>query len=158
MYMAKNKDKIFINKNVRYKGKKVPIFDRINRIKTDLKEQMPEIEEDRLLSMMSHIRNYFYGKLYYGRRNVPENIKRKRELTKNEKFVLDYLLKNELNPSPTYRWFIACRMPSDIIEKLQKGKLSFRRAFLIADNRKKSKLSNTGLLMMEEINNTVSSL
>jgi hypothetical protein len=49
-------------------------------------------------------------------------------------------------------------MPSDIIEKLQKGKLSFRRAFLIADNRKKSKLSNTGLLMMEEINNIVSSL
>jgi hypothetical protein len=158
MYMAKNKDKVFINKNVRYKGKKVPIFDRINRIKSDIKELLPEIEEDKFLSMMSHVRNYFYGNLHYGRRGVPENIKRKRELTANEKIILDYLLKNNLSPATTYRWFIACRMPSDIIEKLQKGKLSFRRAFLIADNRKKSKLSSTGLLMMEEINNIVSSL
>jgi len=49
-------------------------------------------------------------------------------------------------------------MPSDIKEKLQKGKISFRKAFLIADNRKKSKMSSTGLLMIEEINNLVSSL
>ena len=158
MYMAKNKDKVFINKNVRYKGKKVPIFDRINRIKSDIKELLPEIEEDKFLSMMSHVRNYFYGNLHYGRRGIPENIKRKRELTANEKIILDYLLKNELSPATTYRWFIACRMSSDIVDKLQKGKLSFRRAFLIADNRKKSKLSSTGLLMMEEINSIVSSL
>jgi len=156
--MAKNKEKVFINKNVRYKGKKVPIFDRINRIKSDIKELLPEIEEERFLSMMSHVRNYFYGNLHYGRRGIPENIKRKRELTSNEKIILDYLLKSNLSPATTYRWFIACRMPSDIVEKLQKGKLSFRRAFLIADNRKKSKLSSTGLLMMEEINNIVSSL
>ena len=155
--MAKNKNKVFINKNVRYKGKKVPIFDRINRIKSDIKELLPEIEEDKFLSMMSHCKNYYYGRLFYGRANKPENQK-KRDLTANEKIILNYLLENKLSPATTYRWFIACRMPSNIVDKLQKGKLGFRRAFLFADNRKKSKLSNTGLLMMEEINNTVSSL
>jgi len=154
--MAKNKDKVFINTKVRYKGKKILIFDRINRIKNDLIELLPEIEEDKFLLMMSHVRNFFYGNLYYGRRNSPN--KKKRKLTANEKIVLDYLLKNHLNPSTTYRWFIACRMPSDIKEKLEKGKISFRKAFLIADNRKKSKMSSTGLLMIEEINNLVSSL
>ena len=68
------------------------------------------------------------------------------------------MLKHNLNPSTTYRWFIACRIPSDIKDKLKQGKISFRKAFLIADNRKKSKMSNTGLLMIEEINNIVSSL
>jgi hypothetical protein len=158
MYMTKSGDKTHINTKVRYKGKKIPIFDRINLIKNDLKGLIPEIEEDKFLSMMSHIRNYYYGKLHYGRRSNPENIKRKRELTTNEKIILDYLLKNGLNPSTTYRWFIACRLPSDIKKKLQDGKVSFKKAFLIANNRKKSKLSNEGLLMMEEINNIVSSL
>jgi len=158
MYMAKSGDKVHINTKVRYKGKKIAIFDRINLIKNDLKELIPEIDEDKFLSMMSHIRNFYYGKLHYGRRNNPENLNRKRDLTANEKIVLDYLLKNNLNPSTTYRWFVACRLPSDIKEKLKDGKVSFKKAFLIADNRKKSKLSNEGLLMMEEINNIVVSL
>lgn len=156
--MQRNNNQVFINKNVRYKGKKIPIFDRINRIKNDLKELIPEIDEDRFLAMMSHIKNKHYGKLHYGRRSIKENEQRKRELTINEKIVYDYLLKNNLNPSTTYRWFVACRMPSDVKEKLNQGKISFKKAQMIADNRKKSKLSNTGLLMMEEINNVVLSL
>ena len=158
MYMNKNNNQTFINKNVRYKGKKISIWDRINRIKNDLKELLPEIEEDKFLSMASHVRNFYYGKLHYGRRNNPENKKRKRELTEAEKILLDYYMKNNLNPSTTYRWFIACRLPSDVKDKLQKGQVSFKKAMLIADNRKKSKLSNTGLLMIEEINNVVRSL
>ena len=158
MYMAKNGDKTFVNTRVRYRGKKIPIFDRINIIKNDLKALIPEVDEDKFLSMMSHIRNFFYGKLHYGRRNIKGNLDRKRDLTDNEKIILDYMLKNKLNPSTTYRWFVACRLPQDVIEKLRQGKVSFRKAFLIADNRKKSKLSNDGLLMMEEINNIVRSL
>lgn len=158
MYMNKNNNNVFINKKVRYKGKKIPIFDRINQIKSDLKELLPEIEENKFLSMLSHIRNFHYGNLHYGRRNTSGNEKRKRALTNNEKIVYDYLLKNNLNPSTTYRWFVACRLPSDIKEKLQKGQVSFKKAMLIADNRKKAKLSNQGLLMIEEINNVVSSL
>jgi len=158
MYMNKTGDQVFVNKNVRYKGKKIPIWDRINRIRNDLKVLLPEIEEDKFLLMASHVRNFFYGKLHYGRRGIKENIEKKRELTKAEKVLLQYYMKNNLNPSTTYRWFVACRLPSDIKSKLQKGQVSFKKAMLIADNRKKSKLSNTGLLMIEEINNIVQSL
>jgi len=158
MYMSKVNNHVFINKNGRYKGKKIAIFDRINRIKKNLKELIPEVDEDKFLSMLSHIRNFYYGKLDYGRRGVKENQNRKRELTANEKIVYDYMLKNKLNPSTTYRWFIACRLPSDVKDKLQKGQISFKKAMIINDNRKKSKMSNKGLLMMEEINNIVTSL
>jgi len=158
MYMSKVNNTVFINHRVRYKGKKVNIFDRINSMRNDLKELLPEISEDKFLSMMSHIRNFHYGKLYYGKRTIPDNLKRKRELTEAERIVYDYLIKNNLNPSTTYRWFVACRIPSDIKEKLEQGKLSFKKAFLISDNRKKSKLSNNGLLMIEEINNIIRSI
>ena len=157
MYMNKIDNRVFINRRVRYKGKKIAIFDRINAIKKDLTAIIPEVDEDRFLSMLSHIKNFYYGKLHYGR-NKPENQKRKRELTTNEKIVYDYMLKNKLNPSTTYRWFVACRMPADIKDKLQNGKISFTKAQLISDNRRKSKMSNTGLLMMEEINNVVGCL
>lgn len=158
MYMNKNNNQVFINHRVRYNGRKINLFDRINIMKNDLKELLPEIEEDKFLSMASHVRNFFYGKLHYGRRAIPENLKKKKELTTNEKVLLDYYLKNHINPSTAYRWFVACRIPSDLKEKLSQGKVSFKKAFLIADNRKKSKLSNTGLLMIEEINNVVRSL
>lgn len=158
MYMGKVNDKVFINHRVRFKGRKVNLFDRINTIKSDLKELLPEIEEDKFLSMASHVRNFYYGKLHYGRRAIPENLSKKRELTEAEKILLDYYLKNDINPSTAYKWFVGCRIPSDLKEKLAKGKVSFKKAYLIADNRKKSKLSNTGLIMMEEINNIVRSL
>lgn len=158
MYMAKTKDGVFINENVRFQGKKISLFDRINKIKNDTKELLPEIDESKFLAMASHVRNFYYGKLHYGRRAVPENLNRVRELTPAEKILLDYYLKNNINPSTAYRWFVACRIPSDIKEKLALGKVSFKKAFQIADNRKKAKLSNAGLLMMEEINNIVRSL
>ena len=108
--------------------------------------------------MFSHVRNFFYGKLYYGRRAVPENKQRKRELTGAETILLDYMMKNKLNPSTTYRWMIACRIPADIKEKLAKGQVSFVKAMQISANRKKVRESNIGLMMIEEINNIVRSL
>lgn len=110
--MAKHKGKIFINTKIREKGKKINIFDKVNRIKKDLKGLLPEVEEDKIIPMFSHIRNFFYGKLHYGRRNVPENIQRKRKLTKAETILLDYMMRNDLNPSTTYRWMIACVVAS----------------------------------------------
>ena len=156
--MAKNGDKTFINTNIREKGKKVNIFDKVNQIKKDLKGLLPEIEEDKIIPMFAHIRNFFYGNLHYGRRNVPENKKRKRNLTEAERVLYDYMLKNDLNPSTTYRWMIACRVPADIKEKLAKGQISFRKAMQIAANRKRVRESNSGLLMMENINNILRSL
>ena len=158
MYMAKNKDKIFINTQIREKGKKINIFDKVNQIKKDLKGLLPEIEEDKIIPMFSHIRNFFYGNLHYGRRENPENRKRKRPLTEAERVLYDYMLKNDLNPSTTYRWMIACRVPADIKEKLGKGQISFRKAMQIAANRKRVRESNSGLLMMENINNIIRSL
>ena len=156
--MQKNKDKIFINTQIRENGKKVNIFDKVNKIRIDLKSLLPEVEEDKIIMMFSHVRNFFYGKLYYGRREVPENKLRKRELTKAETILLDYMMKNKLNPSTTYRWMIACRVPADIKEKLAKGQVSIMKAMQISANRKRVRESNTGLMMIEEINNIVRSL
>ena len=156
--MAKNKDKIFINTQIREKGKKINIFDKVNQIRSDIKSLLPEIEEHKIIPMFSHIRNFFYGNLYYGRQNIPENKQRKRELTKAETILLDYMMKNKLNPSTTYRWMIACRVPADIKEKLAKGQVSIMKAMQISANRKRVRESNTGLIMIEEINNIVRSL
>lgn len=156
--MAQNNDKIYVNYRIRDKRKKINIFDKVNSIKQDIRQLIPEIEDNKLLPMLSHIRQFQYGKLHYGRRAIKENLSRKRELTSNEKIVYDYMLKNNLNPSTTYRWFIACRVPEDIREKLEQGKISQRKAIMIADNRKKAKMSNIGLLMIEEIKNIVGSL
>lgn len=158
MYMAKHNGKIFINTNIRENGKKINIFDKTNRIKKDLKELIPELEGDKLLASLSHIRNFYYKKLHYGKVSNPENKKRKRKLTTIEKIILNYMLKNNLNPSTTYRWFIAIRVPDDIKDKLAKGQLSVRKAMQISANRLRVRESNTGLLMIEEINNVVRSL
>jgi len=156
--MAKNKGIVYINQRIRENGKKINIFDKVNQIKKDLKELFPEIEDDKIIPMFSHIKNFYYGKLYYGRHSNPENKKRKRNLTPSEIVLYDYLLKNNLNPSTTYRWMIACRIPSDIKTKLANGEISYKKALQIANNRIRVKESNTGLLMMEEINNIVRSL
>ena len=156
--MSKNNDQIFINTHIRENGKKVNIFNKVAQIKEDLKTLFPEIEEDKIIPMFSHVRNFFYGNLYYGRRNVPENKMRKRNLTQAETVLYDYMLRNNLNPSTTYRWMIACRVPADIREKLAHGQISCKKAMQISANRKRVKESNTGLLMIEEINNVVRSL
>jgi len=158
MYMAKNNNQTFINTRIRENGKKINIFNKVAQIKEDLKVLLPEIEEDKIIPMFSHIRNFFYGNLHYGRRNVPENKKRKRPLSKAETILYDYMLKNNLNPSTTYRWMIACRVPADIKDKLSKGQISCKKAMQISANRKRLRESNTGLLMVEEINNIVRSL
>jgi len=158
VYMSKINGKAFFNHRIRDKGKKINIFDKINSIKKDIKGLLPEIEDDKILPILSHIRNKHYGKLHYGRRALPENLQRKRELTRTEILIYDYLLKNNLNPSTTYRWFLACRVPQDIKEKLANGQISHKKAIMIAGNRLRAKESNIGLTMMEEIQNIVLSL
>ena len=146
------------NTRIRENGSKINIFDKVNVIKKELKSTLPEIDGDMLLSMLSHCRRYYEGKLHYGRRSNPENLKRIRKLTVNERIVYEYLLKNNLNPSTTYRWFLATRVPEDIKQRLKNKTLSYKKALEISANRKKVRESNTGLLMIEEINNVVKSL
>ena len=129
-------------------GRKRSIFDKVNEIKHDLKTIIPEVRSDDLIGMFSRCRNYYYGKLYFGRRDIKEN-RKKRDLTVNERILYDYLLKNNLNPSTIYRWFIATRLPQDIREQLAKGKIGQRIAMQISSNRRRTKDSTEGLLMME---------
>lgn len=139
---------------VRFNGKKISIFDRVNQIKEKLNQILPEIEPSRLLIMLGHIRRFYEGNLYYGRRtsNQEEKDKRERlELTQTERILYDFLLKEKLNPSTAYRWFLATRVPDDIKEKLTKGQISYRKAMEISYNRKRARESNIGLLMMEEM-------
>ena len=41
MYAAKNKDKIFINTQIKEKGKNINIFDKVNQIKKRPKDSFP---------------------------------------------------------------------------------------------------------------------
>lgn len=147
-----------IVENSKVVGRKRSIFDKVNAIKRDLRSIIPEIHGVELIGMMSRCRNHYYGRLHYGRRNIPENRKRKRELTANEKLLYDYMLKNKLNPATTYRWFIATRLPQDIREQLAKGKIGQKIAMKISANRRRTKDSTEGLLMMEEIRSVIQKL
>ena len=144
------------NCRIRNNGRKVDIFQKVGEIKRQLNEIIPEIEGDKLIAMLSHCRNYYYGKLCYGRRDSPG--RKPRELTQNERIMYDFVLKNNLNPCTTYRWFIATRIPADIKDKLVKGQLSQKKAMEISANRRRVKESNAGLLMMEEIRTIVGGL
>src|SRR3989344_8252916 len=102
MYMSTKDGVTSINWRVRENGKKNNLFTKITQIRNDVKELLPEIEETKFLAMTSHIRNFHYGNLHYGRRDNPKNKERKRELTEAERVLYDYFLKNGLNPSTTY--------------------------------------------------------
>ncbi|RLI96334.1 MAG: hypothetical protein DRO96_03405, partial [Candidatus Aenigmatarchaeota archaeon] len=107
------------NTRIRYKGTKKSIFDKVNEVKIDLKEILPEIEGDRLIAMVSKIRTY----LAHKKKGVPMGRygwKGFRELSAAERILYDYMLRNNLNPGTTYRWFIATRIPSDVKDKLLK--------------------------------------
>ena len=158
MYMQRNNGRLYFNHRIREDGKKINIFDKVNTIKKELKDIFPEISGDMLLSMLSHCRRHYEGKLHYGRRSNPDNVARVGELTTNESILYEYLLKNNLNPSTSYRWFLATRVPDDIKERLAKGKLSYKKALIISANRKRVRESNDALSMVEEINNIIRSL
>ncbi len=146
------------NHSIRENGRKRSIFDKVNEIKADLKDLFPEIEGDRLIAMFSHCRRFHEGKLHYGRVHNKANKSRVRDLTANEKLLYDYLLRNNLNPSTTYRWIIATRLPPDILKQLEKGTVGQKQAMQISANRRRTKESVTGLLMLEEIRSLVGKL
>lgn len=146
---------------VRYKQKKISLFDRVNQIKQQLKQVLPEVENGRLISMLGHCRRYYEGSLYYGRRTANKEDRKQRKqlsLTEVERVLYDFLLKNNLNPSTTYRWFLAVRVPEDIKDKLNKGQISYKKAMEISYNRKRVRDSNIGLLMMEEMRTIIRGL
>jgi hypothetical protein len=139
---------------IREKGRKRSMFEKVREIKQKLKRALPEIEDNRLISMLGHCRRYYEGSLYYGRRTTDKTEKKQRkqlDLTQMERVLYDFLLRNNLNPSTTYRWFLATRVPDDIKDKLAKKQISYRKAMQISYNRKRVRESNIGLLMLEEM-------
>ena len=145
------------NTKIRENGKKRNIFNKVNEIKREIKDILPEVEGDRLISMLSKIRTY----IAHRKKGIPlgrKGWKGYRKLTNNESILYEYLLKNNLNPSTTYRWFLATRIPADVKEKLEKGQLSVKGAMKISANRRRIKNSNIGLQMMEEIRTIIKGL
>jgi hypothetical protein len=124
---------------IRRHGKKVSIFDVCYDIEKKLKKILPELERPVLLRALAKCRLYYEGNLYYGRRTTCEEEKKKRkkrELTEIERIIYQFLLKEDLNPSTTYRWFLATRVPSDIKEKLERHQIPVKQALMISANRK----------------------
>lgn len=139
---------------IRENGKLVSVFDKVSLIEKDLKQMLPEMDRSRLIKAMSKCRQFYEGKLYYGRRTSDKKEMKKRdklELTEIEKIIYHYLLQKKLNPSTTYRWFLATRLPSDLQEKISKREIPVKTAMSIASNRRRTKISRQGLLMMEEM-------
>lgn len=144
------------NTCIRENGHKVNIFRVVDKIKQELKAVIPEVEDDKLIFIMSHCRSYYGGKLHHGRRGGPNQ--KPRELTHTERLVYDYMLRNKLNPSTAYRWFLATRVPDDVKEKLAKGQIGVKVAMRIAWNRKKAAQTNLGLLLIEELRTIIRTL
>jgi len=59
-------------------------------------------------------------------------------------------LKEELNCTTLYKWYLLTRSPSDVKFKLRKGIISQKQAFRMNANRKRVKELTIGLELMEE--------
>lgn len=138
------------NINVREKGKKRNLFDKVNELKQKINVIVPEIDGQRLIDIVHHIKAERENKYYYGRKGW-KTTKIKKELTHVEHLIKELLIKEGLNPSTVYRWLLACRIPSDIMDKLRKGLISQKKAYEIALNRKKNQKSAQTLILMENI-------
>lgn len=136
--------------------KKIPIFQTVNKIKKDLKTNLPELTDQSTLRILSSCRRYYEGKLTTGRRGSPQEMKR--ELTTIEKIVYEYLIRNNYNPSTCYRWFLACRMPEDIKEQVERGNLNIKTAYKMACNRARDTESKESLYLLENIRSSVRAL
>ncbi len=152
------------NWRIRRNGRKINLFDMVKEIRNDLKALVPELSmdgetvpNDVLIPLLSKIRTYYRHK----KKGVPlgrKGSKGYRDLTHVERIIFDYMIRNKLNPCTTYRWFIASRVPADLMEELKEGKMSQKMAMKLAAARKRDKESAVGLYIMEEIRSFVKNM
>lgn len=140
------------NRSIRENGHKRNLFDKVSELKQRINVIVPEIDGEKLITIMSHLRREYEGKYYYGRHG---NSNKPLELTYNENIIKELLLQEKINPSVCYRWFLASRIPSDVMDKLRKGQISQNKAYEIAVNRKRNKLSSDGLILMENMRSII---
>ena len=136
-------------------NRRMSMMDKTILIKRELKSLLPEIEEDKYLHMLSHLCNFHNNKKQYWTRDTRKKTTTLKSLTSAEIVFLDYLLKNNLSPKTTYRWFLVSKLPEDIKEKLKKGFVSVAQARKVATNRLRQRESNEGLGMIIEIQEVV---
>lgn len=136
-------------------NRRISMMDKTILVKRELKSLLPEIEEDKYLHMLSHLCNFDKNKKQYWTRDSRKKTRTLRCLTSAEIVFLDYLLKNNLNPKTTYRWFLVSKLPEDIKDKLKKGFISVSQARKVATNRLRQRESNEGLSMMVDIQEIV---
>lgn len=139
-------------------NRRITMLDKVNLIKKDFKILLPEIETDKYIVMLSHVAYFCENGKEYRARNGRKKMYHTKPLTEAEKIMLDYLLKNNIVPITAYKWFRVSKVPEDVMSKLRNGQLSVKEAIRTATNRLKQKQSNTGIIMIEEINNIISAL
>lgn len=138
--------------------RRVNVFDKVESIRKLIFEHLPEINEDELIYMLSHCREYYEGNLYYGRRTADQEEKQKRpkrKLTKIESELFQLLLKHKINPSTGYRWFLAARVPEDIMNELKRKNMTISKAMEISRNRKRVIDNKLGWQLISMIKETV---
>lgn len=144
--------------NMKEYNRRISQMDKVIQIKKDFKTLLPEIEQDKYIQMLGHIYWYHRNKREY-RERIRGRFGKLRALTPSEIVMLDYLLKNNINPKTIYKWFHVCKLPEDIQSKLRNNEItSVVEARKIATNRMRQRDSNAGLLMLEEIKQTIASL
>ena len=79
------------NVSIRENGKKRNLFDKVNEIKRKINLLVPEIDGEKLITIMSHLRRECEGKLYYGRRGQTN---KKVELTHTERLIKELFFAN----------------------------------------------------------------
>lgn len=141
------------NINIRENGRKVNLFHKVEEIKKRIRQIYPELDDIRIRKILSACRQYYEGKLVKGRRGTAHTTPR--EPTEIEKGIYTLLIQMGLNPSTTYRWFLACRYPSDIKDKIEKGQISHRLAQKLSANRYRETKSRESYLLLDEIRQAV---
>lgn len=140
-------------------NRRISQMDKVLQIKKDFKALLPEIEQERYIQMLGHIYWFHRNKKEYFQRIPRRKEGEWRKLTPAEIIMLDYLLKNNINPKTIYKWFHVCKLPEDIQTKLRNNEItSVVEARKIATNRMRQRDSNAGLLMLEEIKGVITSL
>lgn len=136
----------------------ITVFEKTERVRELIFEKYPELDEDQLIYILAHCREYYEGNLYYGRRTSNKQEKKLRplrKLTEVESNILQLLLKYRVNPSTCYRWFLAARLPEDIMDQVKRKNLTAKKAQQIAYNRKFARESKLGWQLIARIKEIV---
>jgi hypothetical protein len=146
-----------------YRKAKTNIIGRLNKIKNDIERIIPEmapISNEEIINLLAVCRRYYEGKLHWGRVSVPENHRRVRELTTVQNQVYKYLREewSKFSPSTIYRWGLSGRLPSDIMDSLEQGKIGQVKALKLAQNRFERQKNGQAIVIIDLVAEAVENM